>query len=365
MKLPRRKYLLYGSTVIIGLALILEGYGATWTGFGDYQPPSNVYIRGKTLWDWMELFIIPLFLAGAAFYLNRSEREADRQRIEEQSKLQNERTEKQAILERQIATDRQQEAALQSFLDRMADLLLQENLRVSENEELRNVARIRTLTVLRGLDEKRKGMVLLFLQESGLISSVPIINLKGANLLGTDVLGDVIRVADLRGAHLIETNLVKAKLNWADLSGADLTRADLTGAALEFATLDQANLCAAILPGAHLNNAKLNGADLRGINLENAQLLSAELKNANLYTAYLRQANLSYANLTGADLRQAILAGTDFTKATLEGANLSDADFTGANLSGANLYRANISDQQFATVKSLQGTLMPDGTRHD
>ena len=55
-----------------------------WTGFGTYtppQPPIEGYQREKTLWDWLQLLIIPFVLAIAAFFLNRTERiNAEKQR---------------------------------------------------------------------------------------------------------------------------------------------------------------------------------------------------------------------------------------------------------------------------------------------
>jgi hypothetical protein len=161
-----KKFLLYVSVPILGFILIeiiLAGYSetATWTGFRDFMLPNGDFVRGKTLWDWMELLVIPLALAGGAFYLNRSER----------------------TIEREIVTDRQQEAALQSYLDRMADLLLKEKLSTSNSEEVRKVARIRTLTLLRGLDARRKGLVLQFLYEADLIRiSNHVVDLRHAHL---------------------------------------------------------------------------------------------------------------------------------------------------------------------------------------
>ena len=136
MKRRWKIYLRYAPVVLVAgiLFFILEEtIRLKNTGFGT-----------KTLWDWLELLIIPLVLAGGGFYLNRSEHNTDRE----------------------IATDRQKEQALQTYLDHMADLLLKEDLRNSENEEVRNVARTRTLTVLRGLDKKRKGVILKFLYEA-------------------------------------------------------------------------------------------------------------------------------------------------------------------------------------------------------
>ena len=101
----------------------------TWTGFN------------KSLWDWMQLLIIPAALAVVAIWFNRVERRN----------------------EQDIASDNQQEAALQAYLDKMSELLLKEGLRKPETDnEVRKIGRARTLTVLRKLDPERKGSLLPF-----------------------------------------------------------------------------------------------------------------------------------------------------------------------------------------------------------
>ena len=66
----------------------------------------------------------------------------------------------------------------------MAELLLEKKLRTTENKEVRNVARTRTLAVLRTLDGTRKGIVLRFLKEAGLIDKEKtIVDLEGADLI--------------------------------------------------------------------------------------------------------------------------------------------------------------------------------------
>ncbi len=98
-------------------------------------------------------------------------------------------------------------------------MLLHENLRESKPEnEVRKIARVRTLTVLRRLDGLRKGSVLQFLHESGLIDKDK-------------------RIIDLRGAHLDG-----AYLDHADLRGASLEDACLAGAYLFEAHLARTNI---------------------------------------------------------------------------------------------------------------------------
>lgn len=249
------------ATLIAGIRLVLLGYSVSWTGFADFTNPDGEYVRGKTLWDWMDLFLIPIFLALSAFYLNRSERENDRKRAEER-----------AILDREMATDRQQEAALQMYLDRMTELLLREKLRTTKNKEVRNVAKTRTFAILEGLDSRRKGLVVRFLKESGLIEKAVVVSLDGANLNGADLTG-----ANLRGANLKGAILGEATLMIADLSGANLAKSYLYNANLVSADFSGANLSKALCFGASFSGSDLRRANLSGTGLYDADFTGAIL----------------------------------------------------------------------------------------
>lgn len=75
LKPKRLKQLWQHSTlnkvIILGLLafvlLLAAGYSQlrvfSWVGFGDYTKPRGVDERGKTLWDWLELLVIPAVLA--------------------------------------------------------------------------------------------------------------------------------------------------------------------------------------------------------------------------------------------------------------------------------------------------------------
>lgn len=205
---------------------------------------------GKTLWDWMRLLMVLIVLAGAAFWISSTQRR----------------------VELEIERDRQQEAALLEYLDGVTELLLDKGLLTSqEGAQVRTVAQARTLTVVRGLDGERKGLLLRFLSELNLIiRGEAIISLGEADLRGADLSGADLSFADLSRADLSDADLRGANLTWASLFGTDLSEADLTGADLT---------------GADLFNADLSGADLSGADLYNANLSRAEVTDEQLASA--------------------------------------------------------------------------------
>jgi hypothetical protein len=201
--------------------------------------------QAKTLWDWLELLIIPAVLAIAGYVINltisRGEQEAIKQRVQSER----ETAEKRSETEREIALDNQREAALQAYIDKLSELLVEKRLRESKPiDEVRKIGRVRTLTVLPHLDDVRKKSVLQFLHETGLIDKeTSIIDLNGADL----------RDADFRGADLRDADLHDAILSGADFSGANLSGADLSYAIFRDA----------IFNGADLRNAKVDVVKLK------------------------------------------------------------------------------------------------------
>jgi len=159
-----RRWVLAALMAALGVAVILvliyAGYWVSWTGFSGYGNPKGEWQREKTLWDWMDLLFVPLVVAlGAAVFTwltNKREREAEGNHVKAAADAEEQR----AKTDRGIALDRSRETALQTYLDRMTELI-KEGLRESkEDDAKRSIARARTLTVLRQLDRERKGLLL-------------------------------------------------------------------------------------------------------------------------------------------------------------------------------------------------------------
>jgi uncharacterized protein YjbI with pentapeptide repeats len=312
-------------------------FGWDWTGFtgGEIKVTKTIITPGtttatpgtsvateqqpaKTLWDWLTLLgilAIPVVVGlGAVWYTAQQEK-----------------------VRASENTDLQRETALQTYIDKMSELLHEGVLNPSvpdptkiNIEQIRGLARARTLMALRRLDSNRKGILLQFLYDTDLINKVaPIIDLStAAESVDITAVADLILVANLSEANLRDAYLHTAKLNGINLRKANLRRATLIGA--------------------DLSGADLSGADLHGANLTDAILNKTKLSEANLSKANLTRAILTDAKISGADLREANLTGIGMLSEELE----------------KNSKPAKEVKEERNKNKLLKGAIMPDGSTH-
>jgi hypothetical protein len=240
---------------VLLVALIVVEVRANGTGFA-----------GKTLWDWLQLLAalaIPVVVGfGAVWFTTRQGKVAEAEN-----------------------KDNQRETALQAYIDKISELILNEHLGdltadgnlKPEYERVRNIARVRTITVLFQLDARRIEFVFAFLRESGLMSSTSnysVVSLSDANL----------RKINLRKANLYKADFRNTILFRADLWDCNLIQANLSQAILRKANLSQAQLWEANLTGADLSLADLSDADFRDANLFKANVTDEQLKQAKSLT---------------------------------------------------------------------------------
>ncbi|HYN84609.1 MAG TPA: pentapeptide repeat-containing protein [Pyrinomonadaceae bacterium] len=335
-------------TLIVVVARVGSSYECDWTGFGrcvEPVPEGSELRRAKTLWDWMELLVVPFVLALGGALLARSEKVRERRLSADRE-----------ALERSLAEDRQREDALQHYFDRITELLVSGGLKMapldpepgSQGEHTIRInltARARTLTVLRRLDGSRKGEVIRFLSELHLIRDDNcVIPLDGADLRGAQLAGQLLERtrfsgvnlegANLRGALLKEANLNSSKLARADLSQAYLGRATMFSADLSMANLDDADLAGCLADGAKFVSASLKGASFRPL-ITRDEERNVVSKRATLVAADFSTAELDGAVFEGAWLADAKFVGARLARVTCKRSDFTDADFTGASMTDA------------------------------
>ena len=193
-----------------------------------------------------------------------------------------------------IETERQREAAFQSYVDRIKDLVVELHTLDIDMESLGNIGAAYTRATLQQIDVKRKRMLLKFLYDSQLIGWTR--RLSEEKLLQLIFLGES---TDFSG--LVVDCRASSGIRLA-LCGIDLAQVNLSNSKLIGVDFYKAHLASCNMSNSSFTFVDFSGADMSGINLSNTKmgehisLDGAELRFANLKNADLRKVDLDEAN---------------------------------------------------------------------
>lgn len=302
-----------------------------WTGLpadpGDGTRPPR---PAKTLWDLLQLLIVPLMLAAAAFALNSAQTNRDRKQAE-----------RSAARERASAADLAREETLRTYLQQMSGLMTTGGRATADTQTL---AQTLTLVALRRLDGVRKGLVVQFLIEADLIEKESLID--AAKPPGGADAPRPVRSCGGPGQASCRRIGVSVSLAGADLQGAVIP---------SLGTASQAAFGVSasgrpVEPGPSFDFADLRNADFHRLTLPLVTFFGADLRGANFSDARLVWTSFSSACLSGARFDGAEVAGfadfsatdglgVDFSNAQLAKATFADARLTDVQLSGAKTAR--------------------------
>jgi uncharacterized protein YjbI with pentapeptide repeats len=347
--------------LLIGTTAIYKLYQYNWSGFGEDSNKSKSiektikdgkiisikesetehFQSGKTLWDWLGLggtIAIPVMIY--VFQLSEQRRAEERAKVEKEqaeelAKIEKEQAEQREKFEKAIAEANLREEAFQAYIDRMSEILINKRSRSElyllengsnynyKDNSVRDVARIRTVTILRRLenDIERQDRVLSFLRD-------------------TELFQFILRTANLSGANLSGANLSGANLSGANLSNANLSSVNLSNAELFGANFTNANLANANLENSWIQDTKFRNTDLSNARLVNARTWNEEGIDFNFE---LREVD---GDEFGPSYQDERFFQTDFSEAKLTDANLVSTNLRGAeNLTVEQLKEAKDWDE--------------------
>jgi uncharacterized protein YjbI with pentapeptide repeats len=309
-----------------------------WLGLGERRwkkSPDEEVQPSKTVWDFLQLLIVPIMLVAIALAFNAAQ--SSREQRHSDAQIRADRTSAEAARE---------DATLDAYFGRMSDLMLDKRLLSSKpGSAVRQVARTETLASLRRLNGARKAQVVQFLFEAGLIQirfrpsvrpvlgqisdwTIPRVSLEGADLRGADFRGATFFGTDVH--HKVRLN---GDLRAAHFDGAWISLVTFAGANLEGATFDRASIDQTSFEHSHLANASFRGSDLEDLDFFRANLAGTRFDHASFGIAVQRGENW----FTGSCLSNASFASATFTSDSttdFAGARGHDLDFTNAHVRG-------------------------------
>lgn len=382
----------------------------------DWRPYNNEFqeARDPTLWDFLELFIIPIILTVGGLLYEGISRKRERDREKEERVLEKERrnledrrnqeeAERRDKLRESTDRERYQHANLSEFMDRIEALYGSKGERLFDvDEPTRATARARIKHVLHQADMKRKQYVIDFLLDSKLALVTDERDkkhslLEGFSLEETDFCGLKMNRFDLTGVNLEGSRFELSP----DLNGVEMP-ADLSGACLSTANISKVNFSGALLSDANLSGVRTNAepneskenqtffshsqmeqCDLSHAQLWNVQFDNVTLIKAKFYATYLHkctitgESNLSNvlfggendkqrtrierSNFLNSNLSQVKFMSCDIVDCTIDKCDLSQATFFRATLSNTNLHTSNINSSTDFSSASLEKVVLPTG----
>ncbi len=402
-----KKWQVWGTILLLLISVILVVLIQR-TSF-DWRPydSSAQNVRNPTLWDFLELFIVPIILTLGGLLYERisSQREQKRQKEErelEQKRQNLEEQKNRAEIEsreklREITErERYQRVNLREFMDRIEARYASKGERLFDvDEPARATARARVKHVLHQADLKRKQHVIDFLLDSKLTlvtdeRDAKHCLLEGFSLKQTDFCGLKMRRFDLTDVNLEGSRFEMAP----DLSGACLSNANVSRVNFSGALLSDANLSGVhtnVEPNASKKNqtffshSQMERCDLSHTQLWNVQFDNATLIEAKLYAAYLHkctiagESNLSQVmfggeneeqeqrtrieqtNFINSNLSQVKFMSCDIVNCTIDRCDLTQAAFFNAWLSNVDLRTSYIDSSTDFSNASLEKVTLPTG----
>ena len=278
--LNRNRWIVISALVIIVFFAVVVW--AQYLCYSNGNPLTECLgIADKTVWDLMELLIMPLVLAVGAYLFSRSERRN----------------------EQRIANDRLQEATLQAYIDKIGKLLIDDNLlgcKSDESSSVRDLAQTLTVTALRTLSADRKTLIFRFLKSAKLGDKLLIganleeVDLKGTDIRGIDLSKADLRVSDISNSALVDVNLSKAYMVSTNLHGAQFWNVDCIDTDMSYSDLSHSSIISGKID---FRNANLYMADLRYADFGDPDSDGVKFHGANLEEANLQNSSISYEQL--------------------------------------------------------------------
>lgn len=332
-------FLLLTITFLFCFSVYRNGFGLS-----GYTDTSNVFHRGKTLWDWLDLLIAPGILAIIAWKFTDSQKNK----------------------EIEVSSTQYRENVFHEYILNISSYITDGTIYLS-NSNLVETIRINTLNTLRILDGEQKGQLIRFLHDAKLIGwspnyddegekIAPIIRLKDADLNGINLSGTY-------SLEMYDENRKKIQPYFnVNLNGIDLSFTNLSHANLQGIQIFEGNFTAS-----NLEYSKLSSSEIESCSFGNAKI-----SNAYLDHLYCSSTNFNRAQFSFSKLSHSVFNDSSFSMASFIDSDLSFSKFFRCNFfefyglpcdtdgiysQRSIFYKANLKNTSFRSSDVLPGQI--------
>jgi uncharacterized protein YjbI with pentapeptide repeats len=297
-------------SLITFISVIYYGYEVEWTGFNSYYDIEGNFHLKKFLWDWLEIMLVPIFIASIGlFYTNFS---TNQENLRSEHKIQNE--------------------MISKYINTLYEYFKLKN----QTQELTAFIRGQTLNILQELEGFQKANIVQILYELKLIklSSNRKAFLEYANFENL-----IISQKNLAGI-----NLRKTSINCSHISNAIFSSSDFSFSTFINSNLKNNKFIECIFEFVNFYYSTSENNDFSYSNLENCSLSNVKFSDSIFNNANLRSSSLDHSVFKNICFRNSILKYADLSCSRFINCDFSNADLTSANLTKTKLYNSNLAN---------------------
>jgi uncharacterized protein YjbI with pentapeptide repeats len=282
-------------------------------------------------------------------------------------------------VQNKIAANRYQDGTFKDYIKEIGDLMKENNGSLTSNRLTATLARVKTLNVLRQLDEPRQTHVIHFLFEARQftnadgfvpldISTVELTNIDFRNLSRSSIIEKIslagvslrncgfgektqIEHVNFTSTHFDHVNF---SFNW--LKRVDFSFANFLNLKFSFTKFKTVDFSSATIRSTNFSSSVFTNVNFSSTRLKTVGFFFANLHNASFSAGNIMDVDFSYATIWNTNFSSTLLANVNFRSASLVNINFSFALFDTITFSLATFNRVNFSTAKiiganFSTAK--------------
>ncbi len=310
--------------VILLLAIALASYLIIFK-------PIKFGFHNKTLFDWLEIAIIPIFLTIGVFMVDYFNRRNESKSTE--TKFQN---------EQRIAQEQYSAAAFNSFLEYYTNIYHSGN---KLNNQEKQTLKFKTRSMFRTLNGFWVGELFDFISNTNLGAAIPDI-FSETDFKDLEILQSKHRRIELNNSNFLRCNALAVVFMEAIFKTVEFTECVLTGGNMQFSDWRNVSIQSCTANGLQCNSSTLGSCMIHKSSLARARFDSAKILASNFIECNMESTIFDNSTISSSKFIDNICEGISFEKT-----HMSDIIFEDCSLNDANILNAKLSGCSFSECK--------------
>lgn len=337
-------FLIISLLYLILLLSINPSLAPSWFGIYEDPIPLNmpgnyiiIHQQSKTLWDWLQLLLVPIILILGGFWLNRSE---SRHSLEMQKSINDTNL--------SIEKERFEDGILNSYINDIAQMIINSDTAKLRTNRIMAVYKIKTLTTLNRLNSERRNYLIQFLVDSKMLNYWDFLsdfkNIHVSGIFFNDVSFDDFKFigSSISSSRFFSCSIQSSKSSHSDFTSSMFNDMKINIFDISSSKFIQSSLVKVIFSECKIKDSKFYGSKIQHSSLGNSTIESSDL---------------SCSTISNTNFSDTKFYCCDFIRSSIKDSSFIDVDFWNVNFSNTELINVTIENLISPEVKGTPNNI--------